>query len=333
MRWSVLPVLSVALSSACVDRPVCLTPSDGGEPALHLSELGLFEGELEDLEPTEGVVPYTVNASLYADHATKHRYIVLPEGEQIRVSDDWWELPIGTLLVKVFAFPFDLRAPEEGERLLETRLLVKTEDGLTASTYVWDEDEDDAKCSGGNVQVPVRWVDLDGARQESFFQVPGTSQCASCHGERALGLRTRQMNVPGGQIEALHALGVIDALPEEPREQLLDPMGEGDLEPRARGYLDVNCGHCHSPEGTVADIGLDFSFENEDTQTLGIGVPGQPVDGAWVKIARGDPDGSTVITRMRSSNPYLRMPRGTVHLPDTAGIELLSDWIRTLEEE
>lgn len=332
MRQSQFPFLLV-VSTACVDQPVCLTPAGGTEPAEHLSQLGLFEGELKDLEPTEGVVPYTVNASLYADHATKHRFIMLPEGEQIRVSDDWWELPVGTLLVKVFAIPYDLRAPEDGERILETRLLVKTEDGLTASTYVWDEDERDAACSGGNVQVPVRWTDQDGARQESFFQVPGTSQCESCHGERALGLRTRQMNVPNGQMEEIYALGVIDALPAEPWEQLLDPLGEGELEPRARSYLDANCGHCHSPEGTVADLGLDFRYENEDPRTLGIGVPAQPVDGAWAKIAGGDPDGSTVITRMRSSNPYLRMPRGTVHIPDTAGIELLSDWIRALEEE
>ena len=37
-----------------------------------------------------------------------------------------------------------------------------------------------------------------------------------------------------------------------------------------RAYLDVNCGHCHRPEASASNSGLDLRWEQEDRSLLGV---------------------------------------------------------------
>jgi hypothetical protein len=198
---AIAPSLVLGLVAACeVDAPNPI-PAPGTSALVdRLSGLRVFTEPLADLEPAEGVIPYDVVAPLYADRAEKRRFIVMPPGEVLTPAgggaDDHWEIPIGTYFIKNFYFPRDARDPDAGIQLIETRFLVRKADGYTASTYLWNADQTDALVSGGNVDVPVHWIDEAGVERDQLFHVPGTSFCHVCHDDRVLGIRTRQMARP-----------------------------------------------------------------------------------------------------------------------------------------
>lgn len=331
-----LPILWGLLGAGCVDQPVCLLPPGGTTPARLLSELGVYVGTAGVLQPAPGFIRYDVAVPLYSDEAAKHRLLRLPPGERLRAAADRWEVPPGTLLVKTFMYPLDARAPERGEQRVETRFLSFGQAAVTAATYLWNADQTDAVCSGGNQDVPTRFVDEDGAARSDHFHVPGVSQCSSCHNDRALGLRTRQLDIAGTyadgttrQIEHLINLGALDA-PPPVRGALPEPQGTAPLGERARAYLDANCAHCHYEDGDAKGTGLFFGLEHTTAAELPVCRRAAAVDGHDRVIVPGRPEESVLLLRMRSPDPFVRMPRGPTHIPDRAGLAVLSAWIAAM---
>jgi uncharacterized repeat protein (TIGR03806 family) len=311
-----------------------IAPPGSSAPVTRLSELAVFEGDPAQQQPRAGFVAYDVNVALYADSAIKRRFIFVPEGTRVRTSADRWELPVGAYLVKTFGFPVDARDPSLGERLIETRFLVKTSDGFVASTYVWNDAQTDAIVSAGDLDVPVSWIDERGQSHGETFHVPGTSECASCHAGRALGWRSRQLDHAGtyadgthDQIAHLAARGIIDGPPPS-HAVLSDPFGGAPLAARARSYLDANCGHCHGAGGSAESTGLYWDFEHTAPESLPLcrsfGLFGGPA------LVPGQPEESGLIERMLASDSFSRMPRGPTRSPDREGIALLSNWISSL---
>ncbi|WP_394821648.1 hypothetical protein [Pendulispora albinea] len=331
------PVLGALAFAGCKGdalRPIA--PPGSATPVERLSQLGIFEGNPADQIPRPGFTAYDVNASLYADDLRKQRFVHVPKGARIRVSADPWDIPVGTYLVKTFYVPLDARDPARGKRLVETRFLVKTENGFTASTYVWNDLQTDAIVSRGDVDVPISWIDEKGARRNDRFHVPGTSECASCHEGRALAWRSRQLDRPGTYPDGTHdqvahflALGIIDRpLPEH--ALLSDPFGPASLDVRARSYLDANCGHCHGPGGTAENTGVFWDFESTDPRHRPACRSTAPVDGREHVLVPGHPEQSEFLARMLGSDSEVQMPRGPTRLPDRAGIALLSQWISAM---
>lgn len=315
-------------------RPV---PAPGTTtPLARLSELGLFEGELAAQRPRAGVVAYDVNASLYAGGANKQRFIVLPPGAKSAVSEDRWQVPLGTYFVKTFSFPLDSRNPQRGERHVETRLLVRTAEGLLASTYVWNASQTDAFASAGDLDVPISWLDSDGVRHDQPFHVPSAAQCRGCHEGRVLGWRSRQLDHAAAytdgsanQLDHLLALGVIDARPPA-HSVLVDPFGDAPLALRARSYLDANCSHCHGEGGSAEGTRLFWGFEHTGERELPACRATRAVDGRDRVLVPGHPDQSEFLARMLSTAPRVHMPRGPLQGVDRAGIALLTSWVSAL---
>src|SRR5690606_327413 len=94
------------------------------------------------------------------------------------------------------------------------------------------------------------------------YRVPNVVECANCHGGTEevtpIGPRTAQMDRahdygagPVNQIDHLASLGWFSEPPPAERRRLADPFGDGDLESRARAYLDANCAHCHREGGAA----------------------------------------------------------------------------------
>ncbi len=50
-------------------------------------------------------------------------------------------------------------------------------------------------------------------------------------------------------------------------------------------------------------------------------------------IVPGHPEQSEFLSRMLSTDPWVRMPQGPVHVPDVAGIAVLSRWVRDMAPE
>ena len=91
-----------------------------------LSEYGFFEGKLSDLSPRADVLPYDLNTPLFTDYAHKSRFVWMPKGSSATYTTDHvLEFPKGTVLIKNFYYYHDERKPEQGKRIIETRLMIK----------------------------------------------------------------------------------------------------------------------------------------------------------------------------------------------------------------
>jgi uncharacterized repeat protein (TIGR03806 family) len=313
---------------------------DPGPGRVHAARPALSDGHLPGsagAAPAKpGIIAYDVNVSLYSDGAEKHRFLWLPPGTQIHSQADRWDIPVGAYFIKNFYFPNDARDPTKGIHLVETRFLIKRSDGVTISTYLWNDDQSDAIASGGNVDVPVRWIDQDGVLHDESFHVPGLSLCQTCHDNRMLGLRTRQIVHPGtypdgttDQASHLVAAGALDVTPPAGLV-LVDPFGSAALDDRARSYLDANCGHCHASVGEASGTGVFWDYDDTDLGHLPLCRKVPSVDGSDHVIVPGHPEQSEFLARMSSGDPFARMPQGPTRIPDGAAIAVLSSWVQAL---
>ncbi|MDB4968567.1 MAG: hypothetical protein JWN44_4256 [Myxococcales bacterium] len=278
--------------------------------------------------PSPGLIPYDVNVPLWSDGADKRRWLSLPPTGQIHINADGdWDLPIGTILVKEFA---------DGARRIETRLLVRHDDGEWAGySYEWLDDQTDA------VLLPSsKTKDLGGGRSWFF---PSRNDCLQCHTQaagRTLGLETAQMNREspdgsGNQLAVLEAIGAFDA-PLPPPPATLPALAHIDdvnapLADRARGYLHANCSFCHRMNGP-GRVPPDWRYSNTLMQTGAcdtipadgdLGVAGAKV------IVPGMPASSVVSLRMKALDAA-RMPPLASHVVDPDGTALIDAWLTSL---
>ena len=108
-------------------------------------------------------------------------------------------------------------------------------------------------------------------------------------------------------------------------------MAHATLEDRARAYLDVNCGHCHSPTGPAITSGLWLEASVKDRLKLGLCkqpvAAGKGTGNHLYDIAPGRADASVLAFRMDSDDPSVMMPelgRSVVH---REGLKLIREWI------
>jgi len=143
--------LAMALAVlAMFDRPVLVAEAARGALPSKLSQLGLFT-DLRTLTPIASGLSYEVNFPLWSDGATKRRWVFLPAGSRISlpaedVPDATWNLPVGTYLIKQFDF----------ERRVETRVSHLTPVGWEMASYLWDENQEEARRVDLSQSVLVR---------------------------------------------------------------------------------------------------------------------------------------------------------------------------------
>ncbi|HVU03966.1 MAG TPA: hypothetical protein VHE30_19540 [Polyangiaceae bacterium] len=330
-----------------------VTPAPEGSPYATLEEWHLFTDAKAQV-PASGVIPYDVIAQLFSDYAFKRRFVYVPPGKKIGYSaTDRWNLPVGTILVKTFSYLTDGKDPKNGERLLETRLLIHETDGWAPHTYVWNAAQTSAALTTGGATIDSRIVTPSGKTLQNGYLVPSEDDCRTCHGRLGytdtLGGRTRQLdrdhdygNGPENQIDHLAKLGLFDVTPEAPadRVHLVDPFGDAPLSERARSYLDGNCGHCHQRgEANASQSGYWVDYPSTDPVTasdLHWGVCKQPTSatgstcGLWADVYPGRPDQSILVCRIESQQARARMPPVGRTLVHDEGVALLRDWIAGL---
>ena len=148
---------------------VCaIAPADGKPPAApqRLSETGLYDssGAIDARN-----LPFVPQYPLWSDGAEKSRWVRLPEGSRIDVSDvDAWQFPVGTKFWKEFTW---------GGRKVETRMIWKAgEEEWVFATYQWTEDQTDALLAPEAGVSNV--VEIARGKRHS---IPGIEDCNSCH--------------------------------------------------------------------------------------------------------------------------------------------------------
>jgi uncharacterized repeat protein (TIGR03806 family) len=358
-RWTALFVVMTALlftsATAQVSPSVNQIAIAAERPPELLSAYRFFS-DAGAREPNPRVTPYDLNTALYSDGALKFRYVFIPPGQQAQYRDDGvFEFPVGTVLIKTFAFAADMRRPDENVRFLETRLLIRRTEGWFAYPYVWNEAQTEARLSPIGANVPVNFVNEQGVETTLDWAVPNHNQCKGCHdlaGELTpIGPTARNLNrerawqnpelaaaPPINQLRSWHMNRMI-ALPasEVPSVPNAYDPASGSVEARARAYLDVNCAHCHNPQGPAHTSGLDLRWSQSDPAHWGVGkrpvAAGRGSAGFEFSIEPGHPERSILLYRMRSTDPGVMMPELGRQLVDERAVALIDEWIAEMDAE
>ena len=323
-----------------------------------LSQTGIFESTREN-KIAAGVIPYSVNSPLWSDGAVKERFLALPNNQKMDYNPDGtWGFSDGAVLVKTFAMEMEKGDPASVKRL-ETRLLHYEQDHWRGYTYVWNDDQTDAKLLEGKAgldkKLEIKDGSAPGGKREQVWHFPGRSECTLCHTMPAnyvLGLNTAQMNkdqnyngVAANQIATLERIGMFKRpvasyyKKDEATglikkwNKLADPHdADAPLDGRARAYLQANCAHCHMKwGGGNADFELQWWMAITLTKTLDV----KPAHGEWGLtdprlIAPGDPSRSLMSHRMKLLNEG-RMPRLASTVVDGDGVKLIEEWISKMK--
>lgn len=316
----------------------------GGSTALawpdKLSDYNLFRGDLRQLDPATGVYPYEINSPLFSDYAFKKRMIRLPEGEKVQYNnEEVFAFPEGTVLIKNFYYPADFQKPAGERRLLETRLLILKEGLWEPLTYVWNEEQSDAFLEVAGRSIPVSWTHTDGVLRTIDYSVPDLNQCRGCHlkgnSVMPIGPSARQLN-QGDQLAHWKANGILEGLPDNEVPLLVSYENENaPIADRARAWLEINCAHCHRPDGQGKTSGLHLAANVTSMLELGVGKPpvaaGKGSGGRRFSIVPGKPDESILLYRIASTDPGIMMPEMGRKLVHTEGVELVRQWILSLK--
>lgn len=356
LSLSLVASMVIAIALSCKngqDGPVQVDPAYAKAPQ-KLSEFRFFKGAMKDLQPNDRVLPYDLITPLFTDYAHKARFVWMPAGAQAKYTrDEALDFPVGTVLIKNFYYPYDFRDLSKGRRIIETRLLIHKTDKWDALTYIWNEKQDDAELNIIGANKSVDWVDLKGARMHDDYSVPNKNQCKGCHSYNGaftpIGPKVRNLNheydYPDGKSNQLarwaaagYLTGYDAAANADNRVAKWDDSTSGTLDQRARAYLDVNCGHCHRPEGPANPSGLYLFYHNTDQGKLGIlktpEAAGAGGGDFLYDIIPGHPEASIMPYRMGKLNdPGKMMPQIGRKLVHQEGVALINAWIAAMPEK
>ena len=315
-----------------------------------LSETGMFIS-VKNHQADSGLIPYSVNAPLWADSAHVERFIALPGDSQIEMSAAdgvGWTFPDGTALIQTFALNLEAGNPNSTHRI-ETRMLTRQQGEWVGYSYIWNDEQTDATlvdAAGTDRVFTIQDSSAPGGSREQSWHYPSREACMDCHSRAAnyvLGLTTLQMNkvhnygaVSDNQLRTLNHIGAFKKpLSKSPEEysKLVDPYNPKEpLEERARSYLHAACANCHvHTGGGNARIVLDFKTDIDQTYSVGFrpqhdtyGIPDAML------IAPGDPERSILYQRVARSGKG-KMPPLVTSQKDEQAAQLLFDWISQMK--
>ena len=298
--------------------------------------------------PHDKVIPYELISTLFSDYSYKQRWVYVPNQKKAEYQEDWvFDFPTGSALIKTFYYPIDERNPELGKNLLETRLLLKKDQGWEAVSYAWNKEQNEAFKKIAGKTINVSWTDFMGEERDVRYRVPNVNQCKECHDAddkiSPIGPKARNINKDFAfkegtfnQLTYWMNRQIIDEYPLD----LVSPVDwtdeSKDINDRVRSYLDVNCGHCHSPTGNANSTGLYLHLN--ETRNLNLGVFKKPVatgrgsGGLKYSIVPGEPEESILLHRMISMDPGVMMPESGRALTHTEAVEMVRDWILLMED-
>ena len=184
-----------------------------------LSDYRFFK-DLTNQIPADEVLPYQLQSELFSDYTYKQRFVYVPPAMKVEhEKNKVFMFPVGSVLIKTFSYQNTMS--ELTPQLLETRLLIHSEGGWKAVSYIWNEDQTEAYLSlvGGTIQTS--FSDEGGNIRSVRYRAPNKNQCKECHQINAsltpIGPKARNMDLtlsyddkPQNQLAKWHDLGWID---------------------------------------------------------------------------------------------------------------------------
>ncbi|MGK0190193.1 MAG: putative heme-binding domain-containing protein [Verrucomicrobiales bacterium] len=309
------------------------------EAPLTLSETKLFSS-VGDHQLAKGVHEFKIRAEMWHGGASAERFVAVPSNASISVrsgvgrktmSQRVENYPTGT----VFGKTLSIDSGGDAKRI-ETQLCFF--DGLLWRyfTYVWNDDQSEARLvdvTGESVSVPRESMPL------MSWTFLSRSQCTQCHQgppkvrSSILGLIPEQFSIEPGedhQLSQLEEFGIVDkSFRESTTKRLENPYDlDAALEDRARSYLHIHCGHCHSQHGG-AIVPIDFLYDQPlSAMNILNQVPHRGEYGleSPLILKPGLPYESVMMHRLARSGSG-RMPPVGGYQVDWNGFRVIRDWI------
>jgi len=312
-----------------------------------LSDYGIFQGKLNELQPVAGVIHYELATPLFTDYALKDRMIILPPGQQMKYAASGpLDFPDSTIILKHFSY----RDTSGNKVLIETRMLFRdpADHNWKVMNYLWNGDQTDAVKHITGAKIPLTLLDDEGNRHSTVYMVPNTNDCKRCHvsnsiltpvGPKASNLNLVHSGMQQNQLIQWAAEGKLSGLPgiqDVPVMPAWNDAQQGSLEQRARAYIDVNCAHCHRRGGDAENTGLYLEYEQTDPDHLGIMKEpvsaGAGAGGLNYDIIPGNAQHSIFVYRMNSTEPGTAMPELARTLIHAEGVQLVTAWINAMQQ-
>ncbi|KQR95688.1 hypothetical protein ASG01_03880 [Chryseobacterium sp. Leaf180] len=320
-------------------------------PYAKLSTYSFFKGELKNLDPVAKVLPYEPSSSLFTDYALKKRFVWMPAGTKAAYDGDDKSLnfPVGTVLIK--SFYYNTVQPNNGTKIMETRLMIKKSSGWTFAEYIWNDAQTEATLvtgtdfTSGSTKA-VSFKKDNGNVMDIDYRIPSEAECFACHKLNnqpvPIGVKPQNLNKTYGysdgvknQLQKMVNEGYLGSYPSNIVSTVDYHDTTKPLDIRLRSYLDINCAHCHQDNARCdyRAIRLNFSKTNI-LANLGVCVTAdEPVDATIQKIIMpGNHNKSVMNYRLTSVAESNRMPllgRTVVH---DEGVALLQQYINSLTQ-
>ena len=349
-QWIILVLLGMFFVLVqCTNQNTTGVIIPNQKPFEKLSDYQFFVGKINELQLNEKVLPYDLNSPLFSDYAEKARFVWMPENASAQYTlEGVLEFPVGTVLGKTFFYYKNKSQPDLGKQLIETRLLFKKENDWEAISYKWNEEQTEAHLDIIGDIKEVNWIDEKGIAQNVNYIIPNKNQCKSCHYQDGvlipIGPKVRNLNKDfayssgnENQLAKWSAEGKLtgwQSTDNHPKAANWNDTESGTLHQRAMAYLDINCGHCHNPQGPAHTSGLNLTYNQPINRNLGINkspvASGKGSGNRLFSIVKGHPEESIMVYRMESTDPGAMMPeigRQRVH---EEGVELIKEWITSL---
>ncbi len=246
-----------------------------------LSELRLFQGDLQNLKLNNAVYEYSMSTPMFTDYSHILRSVAIPKGKQMEYDgEDLLLFPDNTVLAKTFYYLNDERDLTKGKKIIETRLLIKKDGTWNVGNYLWNDEQTEALLDDTAHVVQVDWIDDMGNDKMVNYKVLPKTLCFQCHDKNGnttpIGPKSRALNFTyngNNQIQFFIDKGLLNGAPDVSQITVLPNWSDNNLllEDRARAYLDVNCAHCHQPGGSynvifgdMFEFRFETSFENSN---------------------------------------------------------------------
>ncbi|MBC7607522.1 MAG: hypothetical protein H7199_11290 [Burkholderiales bacterium] len=320
-------------------------------PLPKLSDYHFFIGLLRNQKPGYLVLPYEPASSLFSDYAHKKRFVWMPKGTHASYNgdDNVLNFPVGAVLIKTFYY--DNVQPSNTTKIIETRLLIRKNDGWKLYDYVWNESQTEAylDTEGNGIFIPVTWTE-NNITKSTTYKIPSQTECTTCHkinpnqtGEISIPIGPKPQNlntvynygnVYKNQLQRWKSVGYIDSsLPAT--SSIYSTVDWKDtnksLALRARSYIDINCAHCHRDGGHCDYVAQRFNFSNTDMNLFGVClVPLFTIEDNPYIINAGNSEHSELIYRLNSTEGAVMMPIIGRTLIHEEGVQLIRDWINSL---
>lgn len=286
----------------------------------------------------------------------------MPTGSKATYAGDdkILEFPVGSAIIKTFYY--DNVQPSNTTQILETRIMIRKSDGWIFADYVWNDEQTEAYFDLAGSFKPISWKDENDVIKSTNYRIPSEVECNVCHKAKTLennisndiqipiGIKPQNLNYNfnygneyKNQLTKWVELGYLESnfsLPSA-ANTVVDYSDETQpLDLRARSYVDINCAHCHQPNGhcDYRPMKLNFSAtglpNGEGLTNMGVCVPTQDMQDFPPALASiitpANPNRSMFYYRINTTDESYRMPlhgRTVIH---EEGVALMEQWINSL---